>query len=81
MFLMDVPTNEILRLNNFVIHYSLDYSSFSDDELILAHVICHNLFVKDKSHLLLLGSSHKVIVDEMSNRDFVHKRVDKLDDI
>lgn len=80
MNLVMIPNEEILTLNNFDIHYSFDYSSFSDDELVLAHVVCHNLFVRDKSLLSLIGSSHRLIVDEMENRDFSHKRIDKLDD-
>jgi len=76
-----IPPQEIKHLSGVEIHPNIDYSLYSNNELLLAHTVCHNLFSLQKHDKIVIGSSHNKVIKEMENRGFSHLFFDKLDNI
>lgn len=76
-----MPKSEVLKLNDISLHPLFDYDQYTNNELLLAHTVAHNLFAIRKPQKELINISHQKIVLEMEKRGLPHQKFDKLDNV
>jgi len=77
----NIPKEEIITFGGVELHEKIDFTTFQDDKLSLAHTCIHALFSRKNKFIspIRVGSIHESIVEEMEKRGSEHLKYDKLD--